>query len=138
MYEGVGIYQTFVPSGQTITTTTGSTSITITYGSLTVTGVVGGSNATCAEGSFMQCQSPVQIFKEPGPITSAEQYCTYYREYYGTSNCPISQGGTEGLPMSLLNLAWVTGNPTMPLVDVRVVLGLIVALGLILYAQRQK
>lgn len=166
IYAGMGIYGGF-PFGNT------GTMITVTYASSTVTGiyqqttftystgsstfaVTGGAYSTggsgypgCAyypEGS--QCSPPVKIFTQQGPITSGEQYCAYYREYYGTSSCPVgsSDSGVQGASLlggaassiQLVSLAWFLNNSQLPFVDFRIVILLIAGIGIVMFGYRKR
>lgn len=159
--SGIGVYPpipiTPVPNTTTstgqMTVTTSSTmstgsSIYVSTASAGQTLYLNGEPYACSGAHY--CAPVPMIFNQPGPITSADQYCSYYMVYYGVSNCPISAGGSSnaynqnpqqsviGQPSQtyLVNFSLVASS--WPFVDVRLVVAGLLGLFLLVLSEKRK
>lgn len=85
---------------------------------------------TCIYGPVCQ---PVQIYPNISPITSVQDYCLRYQQYFGVSYCPIASTASN-TAFSLIQLAAVL--PNAPVIDSRLLIGVAIGLLLIIFANR--
>jgi len=155
--SGVGVYpalgQPITPIITSITTTSGLVTYTYTTTSWSQSGVSNPVDTSTDCQAHGICQPSVHIYPNTSPITSAEDYCNRYEDYYGTTNCPVSGYSSSGVygasllaaqteadlrNIQLVDLSLLTGNPLAPYIDLRLAIGLIASVILIaLYLKKR-